>query len=256
MPEEQDLLSKEHIAKKVNQAIINDSFTLASASIGILGILWGSLFSNTVALTIGGVGLLCGISTFLFNKFKRVPYLTEKQILKVRAEQKERIIQKLNSLGPELITLDCHQGADQVERLKTKFEDLNTLIMEKLNSKDAQAQRIAGLAEKLYLATIENLDQARQILKSVSNIDLDYIAEQTARAHSHEEKDSLEERKQLKLSGIHEAEECIAKNEIAMTKLNLISMQLAKQKQGSHFDMESSLHEITNNVRIDQWESQ
>lgn len=250
-----DPFSKDHIAKKVNDEILNDSFTLIPSALGILGLLWGGLFSSGAALIIGALALTAGAANFFLNKFKRVPKLTEKHITKAREQQKKLILQKLDSLGPELSELGCHQGTAQVDMLRTKFQDLNALIIEKLDSEDSRSQRIAGLAEKLYLATIENLDHARQILKSVQNIDLEYIDSQIARAHSDEEKESLTERKNLKLKGIDESENCIAKNEVAMTKLNLISMQLAKQKKGTHIDMESSLHEITNNVRIDQWES-
>ena len=62
-------------------------------------------------------------------------------------------------------------------------------------------------------------------------------------------------RDRLKMEGVNAAEDCIANNEIAMTKINVLSMELAKSKTNSRFDMESSLHEITNNVRIDQWEA-
>jgi hypothetical protein len=245
---------EEYVAKKVNEEIINDWLTLAPSALGTLGLLWGALFSSSSALLIGTTCLMLGLSNFLFKRFKLAPRLAERQLQILREEQKKEIIKKLDRLGPELKMLGCNQGAAQIERLTAKFTDLNSLVMEKMSNKDVHTKRVSRLAEELYLAAIENLDHARQILKSIQSIDTDYIDEQLKDAPSAEEKDTLLERRQLKLDALEEADACISKNEVALTKLNLISIQLVKQKSGVQFDMESSLHEITNNIRMDQWE--
>jgi len=247
--------SDEGIKKKVNEEILNHSLTLYPGAAGILGLLWGGLFASPAGFVIGGVGILGSIGNAIYQKYFKSNKLSKKYIDQAREEQKQQLIAKLDSLGPELMALDCDQGAQQVDQLRNKFEGLMSNIADKLKNDPTTASKLSALAERLYLATIDNLIHAKQILKSVQDINLDYIDTQLKTAHNDLERESLEERKKLKLDGINEAEECIANNEIAMTKINMLSISLAKSKKNSNFDMETSLHEITNNVRVEQWES-
>ncbi len=252
--DEEEKFSDEGISKKVNEEILNHSLTLYPGAGGVLALLWGGLFSSTGALVIGGLGIAASIGHAVYQKYFKSNKLSKKYIDQAREEQKQQLIAKLDSLGPELVELGCDQGAQQVEQLSKKFDGLQETIVDKLSNDPTTASKLSALAERLYLATIDNLLHAKQILKSVDDIDLDYIDTQLARAHNEIEKESLEERKKLKLDGINEAEVCIANNEVAMTKINMLSISLAKSKKSSSFDMESSLHEITNNVRVEQWE--
>jgi len=250
-----DNFSEIEIRKKVNEELLSHSMTLYPAAGGVLSMLYGGLFSSSLGFIVGGLCLLVSGGTYLYQKSTSSKRISHKHIAKAREEQKRELISKLGSLGPELRELDCEQGALQVEQLNKKFDGLLATIEDKLDAKSVESSRLNALAEKLYLATIDNLIHAKQILVSIKDIDLDYIETQLARAHNAVEKESLEERKMLKLEGINAAEECIANNEIAMTKINLLSMKLAKSKKNSKFDMEKSLHEITNNVRVEQWET-
>jgi len=211
-----DEFSSEGINKKVNEEILNHSMTLYPGAAGALAMLWGGLFSNPAGLIIGGVGLGASVGFGVYQKLAKTKKISQKYIEKAREDQKQQLIAKLDSLGPELRELDCEQGALQVNQLSIKFQGLQVIINEKLEKQPVQASRLNALAEKLYLATIDNLLHAKQILKSVQNIDLAYIDTQLAKAHNESERESLMERKKLKMA---------------------------------------SLHEITNNVRIDQWEA-
>ena len=247
--------SKEHIEKKFNKESLTNSVTLFPAAGGFLGLLGGALFASVPALILGGIGIGISAGFYAFQKFKNFSNLSQNLVDKLRRDQKSQLIEKLGSLGQELTDFSCNQGAEQVDRLKEKFDGLCSIIREKVGNDNVKSARLNAIAEQLYLATIDNLVHAKQILSSIDNINLDYIETQIQRAHSQEERESLEERRQLKIDGINAAEECIAHNEVAMTKINQLSMELARAKQ-SPFDMESSLHEITNNVRVEQWETQ
>lgn len=247
--------SKGYIEKKVHHQITSSSLTLFPAAGGFLCLLSGALFASAPALIIGGIGLGVSAGFYAFQRFKNFSNLTQKLVDKLRSEQKHQLIKKLSSLADELSELKCYQGAEQVDRLKEKFDGLCSVIQEKLNDDPVKAARLHAIAEQLYLATIDNLLHAKQILNSIDNINLEYIETQLERAHSDQERESLEERRQLKLDGVNSAEECIAHNEVAMTKINQLSIELAKAKR-SNFDMEKSLHKITNNVRVEQWETQ
>ncbi len=229
--------------------------TLYPAAGGVLALLYGGLFNSTAGWVAGGLSIIASGGFYLYQKMTKSTKLSQKYIDKVREEQKRELISKLGTLGPELRELGCEQGALQVDQLNNKFVGLLATIDEKLSDQSMEASRLHALAEKLYLATIDNLIHAKQILKSIKDIDLDYIDTQLERAHNAVEKESLIERRKLKLEGMDAAEECIANNEIAMTKINLLSMKLAKSKRNANFDMEESLHEITNNVRVEQWET-
>ena len=254
MEEDGDPIS-DGIDKKVNEEILSHSATLYPAATGVLAMLYGGLFSSPAGLIAGGVGISISGGYYLYQKLSNSKKLSQKYIDKAREEQKRDLIAKLDTLGPELSELGCEQGALQVEQLKNKFTGLLAIIDDKLSNNPEAASRLHLLAEKLYLATINNLVHAKQILRSIHDIDLEYIKTQLARAHNSLEKESLEERRRLKVEGINAAEECIANNEIAMTKINSLSIQLAKSKKNIKFDMEKSLHEITNNVRVEQWET-
>lgn len=249
--------SKEHIEKQVNREIASHSMTLFPAAAGVLGLLWGALFAAPAALVLGGLAVATSVGFFSLQKFGRFGKLTSAYLLKLKNDQREMLLKKLSTIAPELADLGCHQGAAQVEILKAKFDGLNQMIQEKLGHDELKASRLSAIADKLYLATIDNLLHARQILSSVENIDLNYVEKQIARAHSVQERESLEQRRQLKLDGVNAAEDCIAHNEVAMTKVNQLTVELARTKdKNSRYDMEESLHEITNQVRVDQWVSQ
>jgi len=250
-----DDFSSSMIGKKVNEELLTHSLTLYPAAGGFLGLLYGGLFQSLPGFVIGGLGLLFSGGFYFYQKSKNSDRLSQKYIDIARDDQKKELIAKLQSLGPELRELNCEQGALQVEQLNKKFGGLLATIDDKLSTESVEASRLTALAEKLYLATIDNLIHAKQILMSIKDIDIEYIETQLARAHNAVEKESLEERRTLKVEGINAAEECIANNEIAMTKINLLSMKLAKSKKNSKFDMEQSLHEITNSVRVEQWET-
>ncbi len=252
--QEDHSFSAEGIGKKVNEELLTHSMTLYPAAGGVLALLYGGLFSSTAGFIAGGIGIIASGGFYLYQKITNGKKLSQKHIDNAREEQKKELISKLATLGPELRDLGCEQGALQVDQLNNKFVGLLATIDEKLSNKSVEASRLHALAEKLYLATIDNLIHAKQILKSIKDIDLDYIETQLARAHNTVEKESLEERRRLKIDGSNAAEECIANNEIAMTKINLLSMNLARSKRNSKFNMEQSLHEITNNVRTEQWE--
>ena len=256
MEQETDF-SKEHIEKAVAREIAQHSLTLYPAAAGILALLWGGLFTVPLAIGVGVLSLATSVGFFCLQKFGRFGKLTTAYVNRLRGQQKEKLVQKLGTLAPELERLGCHQGAAQVELLKSKFAGLDEVIQQRLAGDDSRASRIRAIADQLYLATIDNLQHAGQILKSVENIDLSYIEEQIARAHSPQEKESLEERKRLKLEGIDAAEEAIANNELAMTKVSQLAVELAKTRaQDNPYDMEASLHEITNSVRVEQWTAQ
>lgn len=247
--------SKKYIEKKVQSEISSSSLTLFPAAGGFLSLLWGALFASIPALIMGIIGLGTSAAYFAYQRFKNFSQLSQNLVDRLRAEQKAELLKKLNSLADELTEFKCYQGAEQVDLLKEKFDGLCSIIQEKLSDNPVKAARLHAIAEQLYLATIDNLLHAKQILSSINNIELDYIENQIKRAHSEEERESLIERRQLKIDGINSAEECIAHNEVAMTKINQLSMELAKTKRGN-FDMEKSLHNITNNVRVEQWETQ
>ncbi|MFC4991725.1 hypothetical protein [Rubritalea tangerina] len=247
--------SQDEIDKRVNHQIHNHSLTLFPAAAGVLMLLWGGLFASSIALVLGGLSLGVSLGFLAYQKKVKFPELSEKLVETLRNQQLKELKEKLSPLKTELEQLNCSQGAEQVHRLKIKFDDLSKMIQEKLSHDHANAARLNAIAEQLYLATIENLIQAKQILTSVANINEQYIDTQIQRAHSDEERESLLERKQVLKDGQHAAEDCIANNEVAMTKINQLSMQLAKSKN-SKFDMEHALHEITNNVRVEQWQSE
>ena len=248
--------SKDQIQKAVNRDIAQHSLTLFPAAAGVLGLLWGALFAAPAALALGGLGILTSVCFASIQKFGRFGKLTTAYVNQLRNTQKKALLNKLSNIKPELERLGCHQGAAQVDLLQSKFQGLEDVIAEKLANQPDKSSRLSAIAEKLHLATIENLLHAGQILKSVEAIDVSYLDEQIARAHTEAEKESLLARKALKLEGVDAAEHCIANNELAMTKVSQLAVDLARTKsQNSAYDLEESLHEITNSVRVDSWET-
>ena len=249
----EESFSQKQISQKVNAGILSNSLTLYPTALGALALLWGALFGVTTAFIIGVAALALGVGNYVFQRKMKFEKLATKHIDQLRDSQKKELIGKLSTLGDDLSRLGCQQGVEQVSHLEKKFNTLCQMIAEKLAHDPVKASRLTALAEQLYLATIVNLLNAKQMLKSIDDIDLEYIDTQLARAHNDMERESLEERKNLKLNGLNAVEECIAKNEVAMTKINQLAIQLAQTKN-AQFKMEESLHEITNNVRVEQWE--
>ena len=251
----EDNFSKDFIDQQINKEINNHSLTLFPAAFGVLGLLWGGLFASSFALVVGSLALGLSLGFFIYQKKVNFNKLAKQLVDKLRTKQLLDLKAKLVPLKQDLEKLNCKQGAEQVQRLKIKFEGLSEMIKEKLAHDEVNTTRLNAIAEQLYLATVDNLIQAKQILSSVDNINEEYIEIQMERAHSNQERESLLERKLLLRDGVNAAEDCIANNEVAMTKINQLSMSLAKSKH-SKFDMEHALHEITNNVRVEQWQTE
>lgn len=154
--------------------------------------------------------------------------------------QREAAISKLQQ---QLAEFEQAQGAAQVQQLKQKFDAFQDVLNLKLNQQELAYARYLTMAEQVFLAAVDNLNDAVSSLKGIAAIDEKRLKQQLKALGKtpleQEQKAALEER--LKL--FHDTQQRVVSlftdNEKAMTQLDKVSSQLARisTKQG-HANME------------------
>lgn len=85
----------------------------------------------------------------------------------MEAQRQERI--KL--LQERFAKAGTERGAGQFQRLNEKFEAFQSILSEKLNQGELTYSRYLGMAEQLYLGTLDNLYDLVNILQSIRALD-------------------------------------------------------------------------------------
>lgn len=142
---------------------------------------------------------------------------------------------ELAALAAELAALDDTQPAEQLAALQQKRQSLINVLEHRLDAGELTYSRYLATAQQVYASALDNLHEVAVASESISTIDEQYIqrrlaelrdddADQTAAAR---ERDTLEQRLELRDSQRRRIARLMAQNESALTALNRTTTALA-----------------------------
>ncbi len=163
--------------------------------------------------------------------------------------------QRLAQLREDFTELDFEQGAAQLVQLESKFNNLAEVLKRRLNTTELTYGRYLGMAEQVYLASLESLHEVEVALRAVSEIDpaqlevrlegltgkSRYSQDERRETAALRERQGLYERQQQRVTSL------MAQNESAMTVLDKTAAALAQTKTDkplSQMDAESAMAEL------------
>lgn len=242
--------SKRAISKSVREKTVTHPISLYGTTIG-LGSLFGFAMLDIPLLLMAGVGSLgLGLGSFALNYFLRYNTFAENYLSEIRANMSKEMDKMRIGLKKDLSELDLSQASLQVEKLHANFENVKSVLGEKLNVTEITYGRYLGVAEQLYLGALDNLNKVRLIKQSIETIDINYINSQLEQMDADKDKDSinsLTERKNILLKEEVVMRDLLKQNEVVMTRLVDTASTIAKteiQPGKASMDLEVSMNEL------------
>jgi hypothetical protein len=235
--------SKDAVQKAVLREAATHPATLYTAVFGTLGALTWGLFGLDQSLLISFGAFLAASSSFVVNYFFRYKTLASRYIedLVERSEEDKR--SRVESIQGELKRHAHTEGAgpyvlqavEQFKRARQKFDNLNELFQAKLGSGDLRIGRVLGAAEQVYVSALDNLEQVKCILDSVSTIDPNYIKARLKHLTGlkkpteadRQEFQTLKARLKLRADQLNQINQLLTINEQAMTELEEATASVA-----------------------------
>jgi hypothetical protein len=228
--------------------------TRYSAVLLLLSILAGGLFGFSELVFYGIVATLgAGCLSWVYNYYIQAgnfEYRYVEQLQRAIQEQTEHTRERLKQ---DLIDHECPDGAEQLDKLQAKFDSLVELLADKLDTSELTYNRYLGIAQEVFLSGIDNLAAVVSVLKSISEIDVEYISEHLKQLRSsadpealevQEEIKTLETRLQMRQEQLNKIKHLLLENEEAMTQLDETTVAIADMDTGqgeAEIDMENSM---------------
>lgn len=253
-----EAFSQKAISKAVRGKALQSPVFLYPSAAGLLALMSLAVVEMSplvIGLAAGGVGVGALALGWLFL-FRRDlisrEYLT--QMHEMMNSRRQILLKELSSRMQEL---NFHQGASQLDHLQNKFANFVGILNQTLSPEEITYGRYLGIAEQVYLSSLDNLEQAVGVLTSIRTIDLRHIEGRIEAIHADGivtdseaiEQDSLNQRKDLYDKQLNRVAALVAQNEQAMTKLDFTAAAIAEMKTQSgqaSMDMESAMTELQN----------
>lgn len=222
-----------------------------------LSILGGALFgfTETAFLAIvGSFGLACFPWIYLY--YLRAGSFEHKHVERLQKAIQKRAERKRESLKQDLMHLGCPEGAQQLDKLQAKFHSLDELLVDKLDPNELTFKRYRGIALEVFLSGIDNLAMIVAALKSISEIDVDYIMGHLKQLRTSADKgdqevkteiEALETRLSVRQKQLAKIRKLLLENEQAMTQLDETTVAIADMDTGqdeAEVDMENSMRDL------------
>ena len=224
-----------------------------SAVLFLLSILAGGLFGFELAFyaIAGTLGLGC--LSWVYNYYIQSGNFEYRYVAQLQSAIQAQTEHKRERLKQDLSDHGCSDGAEQLDKLQAKFDSLIELLADKLDTGELTYNRYLGIAQEVFLSGIDNLAAVVSALKSISEIDADYIEghlEQLRSAADDEDSEirkeieTLETRLQVRRKQLDKIQHLLAENEEAMTRLDETTVAIADMDTGqgeAEVDMENSM---------------
>ncbi len=225
----------------------------------------GALAVGTMATAFFGLSMLSGLAmaggsllailSWLVNQFGRRDSFANHYIRSMRKRLLEQHEAVLSEIDRGLEAVKCQQGREQLTRLQQKFESFKEILGSKLNESELTYGRYLGIAEQVYLASIDNLQCIATVTKSIDAIDDSYVKKRISELSNNQDKnhsmqlelESLVQRNDLFKQQSETINIWFSQNEQAMTRLDHASAEIAQMKtiQGhSNMKLESAMTEL------------
>ena len=142
---------------------------------------------------------------------------------------------ELEELQAELETIDDRQPTEQLTALVSKRDSLTRVLKARLDAGELTYARYLGTAQQVVAAAFDNLHEVAVAHASISGIDEEYLDRRLAELdaagnhsdHAAQERSSLDDRRQLRVTQTAKIERLLAQNEAALTAIDRTSTALA-----------------------------
>jgi hypothetical protein len=198
---------------------------------------WGfrSWFDPPWTVSLASIGLAAGVF-LLWPVF----YIRSEQYVRAAFGLSEEIeggeAPNVSALVEEFTSLGFRDGGEQVQTLRRKYRNLAEVLGRRLDAGELTYRRYLGMAESVYLAALENLQDVAISLRSISTIDpaalglriedlkkeTDFPVPEAIRA--------IEERRRLYEEQRQEIARLLSQTEAAMTALDHTAAALARTR--------------------------
>jgi len=244
------------IKKAVTANGLQDPLFLYPTAAGILSfaaMMVLGLAPAWIGLGVAGVGV--GVTALGYKLGFRREYLAHKYLNEIHETLNSRRLQMVGDLTARLQKLDFPQGIRQLQQLQKKFQNFVDILNMALEPEEITYGRYLGIAEQVYLSSLDNLERVSGALASVQTIDPQEIDFRIKEIHADgivteaesTEQATLNQRKTLRESQALKVDTLMAQNEQAMTQLDLTAAALAEMKTRTGqatMDMESAMTEL------------
>jgi hypothetical protein len=160
------------------------------------------------------------------EQYVRAAYGLNDQAEGDEARKVARLLEDFNALG-------FRQGGEQVGMLRQKYQNLAEVLRRRLDAGELTYRRYLGMAESVYLAAVENLQDVAITLQSISTIDpaaLRLKIEDLKKDKDFavpEAIDAIEDRRRIYAEQRQRIAKLLAQTEAAMTALDHTATALA-----------------------------
>lgn len=136
--------------------------------------------------------------------------------------------ERIRAIAAEFESLSFRAGQEQLTALGQKFDALADIVERRLDAGELAYGRYLGVAEQVYLSSIDNLSEVAIALRSVSTVDRQALEAKLATAKS--EAGALAKRVDILDAQQARIAELMAQNEAALTALVETATALAETR--------------------------
>ncbi len=247
-------LSPAAVKKSVLAAVSQKPLTVYPAAAALLGGAYLVTFGGSlVAAAAVGAGVAVTSVNWLWEYFGRGDRHANEFVRRYRQDLEKRRQDALKSLSKELEAIGDREGMKQVELFREKYHNFVDILDRKLEPEELTYNRYLTIAEQVFLAGLDNLENAAVSTRSISAIDIDHIQRELDRLEGKEDKASvkkvaeLQTRLSLRDKQLQRASDLLLVNEQALTQLDHVTTKLAdiNTKQGrAQLDLEDAMAEL------------
>ena len=142
---------------------------------------------------------------------------------------KNTITSDMPQLAENLSALQCEEGIKQFNLLERKIQSFKMVISAQLDANELTFIRYIDAIEQVYFEVLKNLQHFYLVMTSIETINERQLAARprTKYVNNESEKEALQQRLDLWRSQRKIAEELLVQNEQMLTKLDLITSEIA-----------------------------
>jgi hypothetical protein len=226
-------------------------YSTVPLGLSVLGSLLFGFSELAFFAIIGSFGLACFPWIYLY--YVRSGKFEHKYVEDLHKAIEEQTQRKRKKLKQDLMDLGCPEGAMQLDQFQAKFDSLDELLADKLDPNELTFKRYRGVALEVFLSGIDNLSAIVLALKSISEIDADYINQRLKQLQAsvnsgdrdiQNEIEALKARLNVYQKQRSKVKRLLLENERAMTQLDETTVAIADMDTGqeeAEIDMENSI---------------
>ncbi|MDD5036554.1 MAG: hypothetical protein PHE55_17560 [Methylococcaceae bacterium] len=245
--------TQESIDRAVRKRILASPIILYSGVAASLAGLSAALFASPLTLGLAVAGPVLLLAGWQFEKRVRARHYSLNYLEEANLQLQSERTAKTAQLVEKLREVRSRQGIHQIRLLNGKFRNFQEILAQKFSPGELTYGRYLGIAEQVFLASLDNLERVFLALKSIATVDPD---EQQQRLQELERDDSkiaaeeaetLRQRLKLRQEQIERVQKLLLQNEKALTEIDHVTTQVATvvtEKGRAELALEPAMEEL------------